>query len=63
MFNLKPEPVPEDESAKMEELWGQFAKTELNRLHAFEDANSDVKPKTKQEEIHMWEDWASGRYI
>jgi len=42
----------------MESLWTHYAKTQLNVGRTFEDEHSDIEPRTKQQEVHAWEDWS-----
>lgn len=46
----------------MEELWKQYATTQLRTGLEFEQSHPEVTPKTKAEEVHDWEDWASVHY-
>ncbi len=46
----------------MEELWGQYAKTQLRMGEEFEDTHPEIIPKSKAEEVHAWEDWAEIHY-
>lgn len=62
MFGLKPSPVPDDELAAMERLWGQYATTVLRAAEEFEEQHPEVVPRSKAEEIHAWEEWALGRF-
>lgn len=61
-YNLRPESLPDQETEKMEELWKQYATTQLRTGLEFEQSHPEVTPKTKAEEVHDWEDWASVHY-
>ena len=56
MLNLRPKSVPDIDTSAMESLWTHYAKTQLNVGRTFEDEHSDIEPRTKQQEVHAWED-------
>lgn len=58
LLNLKPKPVDESMGTEMEALWVRYATTQLNASHAFEEEHPEVRPLSKAEEVHAWEDWA-----
>lgn len=62
IFNLKPDSLPEEETDKMEALWGHYGRTDLRLALQFEDEHPEVIPKTKAEEVHAWEDFALTHY-
>lgn len=60
-YNLRPESLPETETEKMESLWIKYATTQLNMGLEFEETHPDIQPRSKAEEVHAWEDWASAQ--
>lgn len=62
MFNLKTNPVPDIDLSRMDALWSQYAKTQLNVGREFEEQHPELMTRTKAEEIHDWEDWAIANY-
>lgn len=61
-YNLKPKPLPEEETEKMQQLWETYAKTQLRAGQEFEDTHPEIIPKSKAEEVHAWEDWSEQNY-
>lgn len=71
MFNLKPDPLPEEQTEAMERLWNAFEKNflwkqqrEEDKLHPpgctmFTCKHPPVKGvRSKLDEIYQWEDYA-----
>lgn len=46
-----------NETERMEEVWGEYARTQLSAGQKFEEEHPELKPKTKAEEVHAWEDY------
>jgi len=62
MWNLKPSPVDDADMTRMEALWFQYERTQQSLGMQFEERHPDVCPRSLQEEIHAWEDWALRHY-
>lgn len=62
MLRVAPSPIPENEMRNLDALWSQYARTELRFAEEFEDAHPEIRPRTRAEEIHAWEDWAFERF-
>lgn len=67
LFNLKPSPATEQDTAMLDDLWKQYERRILWKVNQIEQKRHDercggfagwCKCRTKQEEIHEWEDWA-----
>ena len=63
MFHLALKTVPERDSLQMEDLWGRWGRTELAIEQRREDQDRSIIPRSKQEEIHAWEDWALDKFV
>jgi hypothetical protein len=64
MLRLDPEPTAEADSTKMEDLWRQYERRILWKKNQIESIAHDelcrdkCVCRTRQEEIHEWEDFA-----
>lgn len=66
-FNLRPSPANEEDVAIIDQLWKDYERKILFKLNGIEEKFHDrrcgnpggwCKCRTRQDEIHEWEDWA-----
>lgn len=62
MFRLKPDPVPEEETDRMQNLWMSYERETIWKGEQFEQEHSEVVPLSRLEQIWNWQEWAS-RYF
>jgi hypothetical protein len=56
MFNLHPEPIPEQETEHLQFLWQEYERKHVWVNDAWEEQHPEVVALTTIEKIHKWED-------
>lgn len=74
MFKMKPAPANEDDTATLDRLYNEYERRILFKLNGIEGVRHDKRCKnlppnskwcncrTRQDEIHEWEDWALANF-